>query len=275
MKLSKTPLCFFVVYLTCNILSPTVLAQSYSRDRTWQTSQRFQPPVDQRNNPDTIGAATRFKPPADDKENPETIGAATRGSSCLNQQAITPLLPNSQSGITVVKNPTLFWNIPKSTAKTAEFILLTNNPQNKDDQKVVYKTILNLPEQSGIVSLTLPEKEINLEANSSYRWYLTIICDPDDSSRNPFVEGVVKRIPKELPLLNVGEKNNLLQQASSYAQAGIWYDALTSLVTLRCQKPNDPVVKAHWQQFLDSAELNQMESEPILNFCMQESTTKN
>ncbi|NET02357.1 MAG: DUF928 domain-containing protein [Sphaerospermopsis sp. SIO1G1] len=269
MKLPKTPFSFVVAYLIFSILSPTVQAQTYSQDKTWLTSQGFRPSIDNKNNPNTIGAATRFKPPIDDRENPETVGAATRGSSCLNKQIITSLLPSSKLGLTVAKNPTFFWHIPTSEAKTAEFLLLTDNLEDENDQKVVYQKIITLPEQSGIVSVTLPEQEVNLETNNNYRWYLTLICDSEDSSRNVFVEGVVKPISRDLPVLDSGEATNLLSQASTYAQAGIWHDALTSLVKLRCQNPNDNIVKLHWQQFLESVALDKIESEPIINFCVQ------
>ena len=268
MKLLQTSLYFIVLYLTSYSMLPPVLAQSYPTKTTWQVSQKFQPSVDNQRHPETIGAGTRFKPPVDDQTNPETRGAGTRGSSCfLPKQVITSLLPANQSGLTLNKHPTFFWHIPQTSVKTAEFAIITDGNKRDGEETVVYETTLSLPQQSGIISLTLPKKVEALKTNTNYRWYFTIICDDEDSSNNPYVEGLVKRIPAQLKLSTSLSNANLLQMANLYAQAGIWHDALTSLVKLRCNQPNNPKVKLHWQQFLDSVKLNNIVSEPLLNYC--------
>ncbi|MBD2294706.1 DUF928 domain-containing protein [Anabaena sphaerica FACHB-251] len=262
MKLLQTSLYFVVFYLTLYPVAPSVLAQSHPTKRTWQISQQFKPPIDNQPNPATIGAGTRFKPPIDDDPNPPTVGAATRGPSCLKKQVMTPLLPANQSGLTLNKHPTFFWHIPPAPVKNAEFLIITDG-----EEKVIYKTTLTLPDQPGIVSFTLPKTITGLEANKTYRWYVTLICDPEDSSNNPYVEGLVKRIPAKLALSESLAKDNLLEMATIYAQEGIWYEALASLVKLRCNQPNDSIVKLHWRQLLDSVGLNDIVSEPLVDFC--------
>lgn len=268
MKLLQRTIYFTVFYLTLYSVSLPVLAQLHPNKTTWQVSQKFQPSVDNQPHPETIGAGTRFKPPVDDQKNPETIGAGTRGSSCFPpQQVITSLLPANQSGLTVNDHPTFFWHIPKTSVKTAEFIIITDGNKRDEEETVVYETTLSLPQKSGIISLTLPKKVQKLKANTSYRWYFTMICDDQEYSNNPYAEGVVKRIPTQSKLSTSLSNANLLQTANLYAQAGIWHDALTSLVKLRCNQPNNPTVKLHWQQFLDSVKLNNIASEPLLNYC--------
>jgi hypothetical protein len=266
MKLLSKSVYLCIFYLTVNSAVTTVLAESNSIHKTQQISQKFQPQVDNQANPKTIGAATRFRPPVDDDRNPPTVGAGTRGSSCLKQQVITPLLPTSQSGLTLKEHPTFFWHIPPSSVKTAEFIVLTKDKDGEEN--IVYQTNLTLPNKPGIVGFTLPNNAPALAINTTYRWYLTLICDPEDSSNNPYVEGLVKRIPAKLPIAVSLQKPNSLPMATMYAQNGIWQDALTSLVKLRCSQPNNSIIKSHWMQFLDSVGLNKIASAPLVNSCI-------
>jgi Domain of Unknown Function (DUF928) len=259
MKLLQTTLYFLVFYLTLYSSTSSVLAQSQ--------------PVNNQPNSATINTSVEFQPPQDNSPNPPTVGAATRGSSCLDKQVITPLLPKKKSGLTLNKYPTFFWNIPDTSVREAKFSI-----QKAETEEVIYQTDLILPEQPGIVGFTLPKTGAGLEANQTYRWYVTLDCgDPGDNSNNPYIEGLVKLIPNQLPLsesqLESLEKENLLQATTIYAEKGIWYDALNSFVKLRCEQPNNQQLEINWQQFLGSQNvgLNNIASEPLVNSC----TTKN
>jgi hypothetical protein len=263
MKLIQASLYFSVFYLTFPFQAYPVIAQSQTPSKNQEISQKLQTPLNHQANIKTIDDSIRFKPPIDDKPNPATVGAGTRGALCLKKQKMTPLLPQNKSGLTLDKHPTFFWYTPPSSVKTAEFAIISN-----DKEKVVYKTILTLPDEPGIVSYTLPDEAAGLEPNTTYRWYVTLICDSEDSSKNPFIEGIIKRTISKLTLSELLKKDNLLQMASKYAQNGIWHDALNSLVKLRCHRPDDEIVKERWKQFLESVKLNDFVSESLVNSCM-------
>ncbi|AFZ58024.1 DUF928 domain-containing protein [Anabaena cylindrica FACHB-243] len=248
MKWLQASLCFLAFSFTVYSQASSVLAQSYPTQRTWQISQKFKPPVD-------------------NQPNPPTIGAATRTSSCIkDKRVITPLLPTNQLGLTFNQHPTFYWSVPPTPVKTAEFTILAPG-----DEQIIYKTTLTLPDQPGITSFTLPTNAPALQINTTYRWYLTLICDAEESSNNPYVEGFVKRTQPDLTLSNSLAKSDLHQIPTIYAEAGIWHEALTSLVQLRCTQPNDLTVKRNWRKFLDSVELINIASEPLIDAC----TTKN
>ena len=56
-------------------------------------------------------------------------------------------------------------------------------------------------------------------------WTLTVVCDPVNRSRNPFVSGLVMVKPN-VQLLERVEKLPQLEQAAEFARWGYWYDAL-------------------------------------------------
>ena len=214
--------------------------------QTWQISQTFKPP-------------RRGAPPA-------SAGGSTRGITCLtNNQRLTSVTPPNKLGLTLASHPTFFWSIPKTQVQTARFILLANK-----SQKVVYETTLKLPNQPGIISFTLPENVDALEVGETYRWYFNVVCDANDFSSNPGVDGWVERIQPELPLSQALETANLRTLPSIYAESGIWHEALTSLVKLRRAEPNSFSVRWNWLKFFNSVGLNAIASEPLLDCCVAE-----
>jgi len=200
-----------------------------------------------------------FKPPKRQGP-PVSAGGSTRGSSCLTEKkSITPLIPTNKLGLTISQRPTLFWYIPPSSAKTANLALVTY-----PEQKLLYEATFTLPNQPGIIGYTLPTTSPALEIGKTYRWYLTLVCDSPDFSQNPRVDGWVERIQPESSLSRAIAKADARKLPSIYAEAGIWYEALASLVQLRRSEPKNVTYIANWRQFLQSVKLNAIASEPLL-----------
>ncbi|WP_052128830.1 DUF928 domain-containing protein [Neosynechococcus sphagnicola] len=197
-------------------------------------------------------------------------GAARGGCSPVSASVdpspgkkLTALMPTTNLGYTTVGFPTLFIYVPTTTATTAEFILQDQN------YKEIYKTMMPLKGTNGIVSFTLPDTGVlsPLEVGKQYHWYFTVVCDADEPSANVSVEGWIQRIEPS-PGLN----SNLLkakpdERPAVYAEAGIWYEALTALADLRRTRPNDPILAADWTDLLNSVKLDKITAEPLISCC--------
>ncbi|WP_392534353.1 DUF928 domain-containing protein [Nostoc sp. C117] len=239
------------LYLNFVQLALTAQAQLSQQNKTWQISQTFKPPK-------------RGAPPA-------SAGGSTRGGSCLaDKKLITPLIPPNKLGLTLSQHPTFFWHLPESSVKTAKFLLLTD-----DDRTEFYTTSFTLPNRSGIVSFKLPDSAPALAIGKTYHWYFTILCDAQDSSENPIVDGWVERIQPELPLSQALAKANLQNLPSIYAEAGIWHEALTTLVQLRRSEPNNLKVRIDWRQFFKSVGLSAIAPSPVINCCTSKNSSSN
>ncbi|MDZ8026025.1 MAG: DUF928 domain-containing protein [Nostoc sp. SerVER01] len=244
MKLIKSSQYFLVfsLPLCLNFADSTFTAQAqlYQPNKTWQISQTFKPPK-------------RGAPPV-------SAGGSTRGGSCVTgKKLITPLTPPNKLGLTLGERPTFFWHIPESSVKTAKFLLFADN-----DQTLFYETSFILPKKSGIVSFTLPDSAPALAVNKTYHWYMTIVCNAEDSSENPIVDGWVERIKPELALSEALAKANLRKLPAIYAEAGIWHEALTTLVQLRRTEPNNLKVRLDWREFFKSVNLSAIASNPAI-----------
>lgn len=189
-------------------------------------------------------------------------GAGTRGTCMNGQKFLMPLTPADGFSATLSNSPTFFWYVPETTAQTAEFSLLDGNDRQ------LYKAPINLTKTASIVSYTIP-KEVTtavLETSKDFYWQFTIVCDPNQPSRNPFVEGVVQRVK---PTAELSQKlktaPSARDRATILASSGIWQDAIATLAKQRCDRPNDTSFLASWTTLLKSVELDEFATEPLAN----------
>lgn len=172
--------------------------------------------------------------------------------------ALTP--PEFVLGLTVAEYPTFWFYVPYSAdaLHSAEFVLLD------DKDNYVYKTTLTLSETPGVVSFSLPSTAKPLEIGKSYRWYFLIPCDQQNPSRSVFVNGWVQRIAPNPALMSQLETATPRERVALYADAGIWYEAQTTLAELRRTEPNDAAIAADWSDLLQSIGLEKLAQKPIV-----------
>lgn len=202
-------------------------------------------------------------PPAEKRGAPSrTAGAGQRRRNCTKGNSpLTALTPSNSVGTTVSANPTLFWYIPQTKAKSAEFVVV----DRQGDE--VYLTTLVLNGTPGVVKLSLPAT-VSLEAGKNYVWQLALICNPADRRQDEFVRGAIERTA-----LSSEQKTKLaqfvepLKQAEVYADARIWQETLTILAQLRHDKPNDSRVTDAWEELLKSVQLESIATEPLVECC--------
>lgn len=180
-------------------------------------------------------------------------GGRQRSGSCVSsrEKHLTALTPKGYVGLTVSEYPTFFGYIPQSTAQTGEFILMNQSG------RVIYRTSFQIPSQPGIVSITLPAKELPpLEMGKSYQWYLVLVCNPHDLSDNEISDrGWIQRTQLSQGAANQIQTGKPSTLPNIYAADGIWYEALASLVALRREQPNNPELIKDWEELLNSAGL--------------------
>jgi hypothetical protein len=190
------------------------------------------------------------------------VGGGTRDGRCSAiGQSLAALIPSDAVGMTTKALPELFFYIPK-TAKPqqVEFVM------RDDRDRLVYENT-NSIEKNGILRVNVPvTKQLsNLEADRYYHWYLSMICDSQDRSKDLVVEGWIKRV--SLPT-NVSEQLSQLKpldRVSLYQKTNLWYDAIGALVDLKSSQLNNSEVPQKWQELLNSVGLENLAQEPIIN----------
>jgi hypothetical protein len=197
-------------------------------------------------------------PSSQNRGTPQRTGAGgRRGSSCIptnnGQQSLTALMPTwDNQGKTVKDNFILYVYVPKTTTKTGEFVVI-------DDQgNDIYQTNFTPPTQPGIVQMTIPASA-SLKVGKKYQWYFTLICDPDDRSKDEYVSGLVERTTLGTLLNNSLKQASPLKQAEIYAQKNIWHDTIQNVASVRTEYPEV------WRDLLKSVGLEKFAKEPFID----------
>jgi hypothetical protein len=188
-------------------------------------------------------------------------GAAVRGGCDRIAEKPVPLLPTTEPVLTAAKYPTFFVDLPKSSAKEAELFLLSS-----DKEREVYKTTVTLPHKPGIVSFSFPADGTMppLEVGKNYYWQLSVVCGSQDQEEYMLIEGPVQRVELNPNLVDKLKKAPPREHPAIYAEAGIWYDAITSLAQLRRSSPNDSTLAADWAELLKSVGLDAVAQIPLI-----------
>lgn len=203
-------------------------------------------------------------PPSRGVPGNRTVSASMSGDNCeLNLIALAPelkqyidgqVLENSVWGQTVAAYPTFWFFLPTTEASTKiEFSL-------QDGEEDIYRTNIPISQQSGIISVQIPNTQQPLQFNRNYHWTLKAkVCDGTSTVNRVHIDGWITRI--ELP------ETIFLRQNSSdiYTINGIWYDAVTSLARLRLQKPQDVLLEQDWSDLLKSINLANIDKQPLLS----------
>lgn len=233
-----------VAFSSNTVPLPTLFSTSVSDRQPHPLSGQVQPSLPQL-------LSQTFRPP--DRGAPsETVGGATRGSCLQEELPLTALTPTTTLGLTTVGHPTFFWYVPSTPAEQAE-ILIRDKAGND-----VYRTTVDLPDQPGIVSWTLPDRAPDLEIGQRYRWLFAIICNADDRLQDVFVSAGIERIAPD-PILQTQLRQAVVTDYPQiYAEAGIWHDALMSRAASLQTNPEDEAVLADWKELLTSAGLEQI-----------------
>lgn len=105
-------------------------------------------------------------------------GGASRGDCPEVQTPLTALIPTSNSGTTVAPRPTFWFYVPYSPqeATSGEFVLLDRQ------WNVISQIPFRLTETSGLIGITIPTTEPELEINKEYRWSFKLFCEGEETS---------------------------------------------------------------------------------------------
>lgn len=164
-------------------------------------------------------------------------------------KTLVPLLPSSKLGFTASSHPSFMVYVPATSAKALEFTL------ENEEGEGIYQTEVNIDKAPGIVSFTLPQTEAALEKDKDYRFIVSMICQ-QAGPKNPFAEGLVRRISLDSALVNQLNKPQSLEQVILYSESGYWFEAIENLAALKRSQPNDLEVAAAWENLLASVGLD-------------------
>lgn len=152
---------------------------------------------------------------------------------------LTALVPAQNAGVTRRGLPN-WWFYSPYTQRVDSPIKAKFNLLTEDDQNFLEPIEFDLPETPGFFPVFIPPEfsELSLKEGELYIWHLSVICTPNDESKNIVIRGWIERLPESVDL-----ESHL-----------IWYDTIDALAQDRCNNPHDLEKLQQWQEVLSSVD---------------------
>ncbi|NJN49480.1 MAG: DUF928 domain-containing protein [Alkalinema sp. RL_2_19] len=184
------------------------------------------------------------------------VGGGSR-SDCYTKAPLVALNPETNFGETTAAYPTVYFVSPsENKALKVKFVL-------KDAAgKTIAKRRFVTEPASGLVGIDLATvTQSGLAPNQNYQWYLSVACS-EEQSQNLIVNGWIQRVEPGTQTTHSQKGPELIRQAW---KAGLWHDAIATLLELRQAQPENQAITALWKEMLQAEGLSQVAVETPLN----------
>ena len=135
-----------------------------------------------------------------------------------------------------------------------------------DQEKEFYDTTVLLPQaalqnRGGVVEFKIPEVDAGLTIGQNYEWSLVLMCNGELRPDSPTLSGFIKKV--EAKNIDVDEASSL-DRAIAYGGAGIWYDLLSTISSMRAEGSNVTDSSQYWADVMSSVNLGVIADAPIV-----------
>lgn len=161
------------------------------------------------------------------------VGGGTRGITERESFSLMVLAPD-HVGLTIQKQPCLFWFISKPIPHPVEMTVI-----ERKAVKPLLEKVIKGPDKGGIQTFCLADYGVSLQRNVQYKWFVTIVTDPEHRSKDILAGGMISLVDAPPSL------HSKLKEAGSghtpfiYAEEGLWYDALGALSGMIDKSPDN------------------------------------
>jgi len=149
-----------------------------------------------------------------------TGGSRGSGDSTITLDVLAP----DETGLTTQEEPSLLWYQSKPAVAKFELTLLEENKP-----KPLLQVKANGNGQAGIQRIKLSDHNVKIAPGVEYQWVVALVTDPDNRSSDLVASGVIKRVEASADLKGKIAGATPASLPGVYAEAGIWYDALSVL----------------------------------------------
>ena len=178
------------------------------------------------------------------------VGGATRGAS--DKDLVLNVLAPEQTGLTMRAQPTLYWYVSKPSTTTLELTLIADAAEKPVLSQNVAVT------QAGIQAIDLAQLGITLEPEMDYEWFVSVVTDATQRSKDITSGGVIRRVAVDPAVQARAGAAGERGAARVYAEAGLWYDAIAALSQQIERNPADANLRAQRSDLLKQIGLPQV-----------------
>jgi hypothetical protein len=142
-------------------------------------------------------------------------------------QALAP----DHTGLTAQASPTLYWALSAATDLRVELVVT----DEASEEPLLDRALEGA--EAGVHALRLAELGVVLAPGTTYRWYATVVPDPDDRSSEVVSGGAIERVELDPALVEQLTEAGPGRRAHVLAEGGLFYDALDVVSTWMTDHP--------------------------------------
>lgn len=174
-----------------------------------------------------------YKPPKESAPRAR-IGGQSRGVE--NDTPFLIALVPDHIAFTIKQDPSLCWYLSRHTSRPLTITVVDSRGIRPILEQELPSTL-----RAGIHCVRLRAYGVGLKEREQYRWFVTLVVDPEKPSQDVVAGGMIERIPfDEACMLDMpcSWTSCQLDAVYRYAESGLWYDAIACLVELMEQDPD-------------------------------------
>jgi len=151
------------------------------------------------------------------------VGGGTRGASERESFSLLVLAPD-HLGYTVTEQPCLYWYISRATTFSVELTVIERNAV-----KPLLEKVIPWPSSGGVQGVCLADHGVKLKKNVAYKWFVTLVADAQQRSKDILAGGIVSYVDPSPALSDKLSAAGEAGSAAAYAEEGVWYDAVAAV----------------------------------------------
>lgn len=179
------------------------------------------------------------------------VGGGSRGA-CMHSDTLVSLSPENHLIETTDAIPTLYFSMPEfEEPLNIEFVL------KNVDGEIVADKLLEVDSYGGLMGLDLEHQITPLDIGEDYEWYLSLLCNENNRAQDIVVHGWIRRV--SATDLEEAESNiELIEQAQSYQEQGLWHDAIDVIIQARQANIHEFNATELWSTLLEAEGLQEL-----------------
>ncbi|ALG69198.1 DUF928 domain-containing protein [Beggiatoa leptomitoformis] len=183
------------------------------------------------------------------------VGGGTRAAKLTNlpENLILAVVSPQSTGYTTSAQPVLYWSLSSTIDAPLEITLdYVDQAMSGNNYEPLLQTQIAKAE-AGIYGISLGAHKLSLKPNVEYKWSVSI---PTGNPANDVVSfGTIMLLDKPAGLADKLAKADDKQRPLIYAEAGLWYDAVTEFEALLKKYPDDTELRDKRNLLLEEVNL--------------------
>ena len=177
------------------------------------------------------------------------VGGGVRGAGG-NDAPVVQVIAPQQTGLTTKAEPVLYWHLDKPTPHALEITVMEEGGVSP-----LVRVMQSGPIAAGLHAFRLTGQGKGLEIGKEYEWFVAVILDPEQRSKDIVASGGLMRVAEPEGLQGKLKAAKADEAGLIYAGAGLWYNAIDALVEGLDKGTDKPALASQFTAILKQEEI--------------------